>query len=173
MSTKSYKNRKENINYKNILQNFLGKNEAFAFIPNNQRDTNRFNWHSVAEELNVGHKTLKLWTKIALCEEHNKPIIGLKPGRIDEFDIESLYSPEYDYECNYECGSQEDCCGNCCCHEVDDDTNELKERLCKMRTVVIFNEEGNEIIKDMKVEQIKDFLVKEGIVEIINNKYTV
>ena len=42
-----------------------------------------------------------------------------------------------------------------------------------MRTIVIFNKEGTKMIKDTKVEQIKDLLVKEGIVKIVDNKYAV
>jgi hypothetical protein len=158
MSKLYRKNRIENIDYKGVIQEFLEKDESVAFIPKQQKDTNRFNWHSAAEELNVGHKTLKLWMNLKLCGAHNRPIIGLKPGE-EEFDIEHLYAPEYSYECNYECSDEE------CCYE-DDET-----QLSKMRTVVIFNKEGADKIKDMKVEQIKEYLVQENVVQIVDGKY--
>ena len=160
MSKLYRKDRTENIDYKGKIQKFLDKNECVAFIPEEQKDTNRFHWHSAAEELNVGHKTLKLWMEMSLCGAHNRPIIGIKPEDAAEFDIEHIYAPEYCYECNYECSDE-------VCYE-DDET-----QLQKMRTVVIFNKEGAEKIKDMKVEQIKDYLVKENVVQIVNRKYTV
>jgi len=153
-----FKNRKKDIDYKAIIKKFLNENNKIAFIPDDQKDTNRFNWHSAAEELNIGHKTLKLWKTITLCGQHDRPIIGVKPGREE-------YGYDSDYECDYECGSDEDCYSNCCHRD--------ESRLCKMRTVVIFNKEGMEKIKYMRVEDIKDLLVKEGIVNIINNKYTI
>ncbi len=89
-----------------------------------------------------------------------EPIIGAKPGREEQG---RLYDSDYEYD--YECDSDEDCYSNCCYFE--------KSQLCKMRTVVIFNKEGTEKIKNMKVEKIKDFLVKEEIIEIVNKKYTI
>jgi len=161
MSEKCWKNLKKEINYEDILKTFIDDNEDIAFIPDDQKDTNRFHWHSAAEKLDIGHKTLKLWTNISLCGTHNNPIIGAKSGREEQG---RLY--DSDYECDYECNSdEEDCWSNCC---YKDET-----KLCKMRTIVIFNKEGTEKIKNMRVEEIKDFLVKEEIIEIVNKKYTI
>ena len=160
MSELYRKERIENIDYKSIIQSFIEKNECVAFIPQQQKDTNRFHWHTAAEELNVGHKTLKLWMEMSLCGAHNRPIIGLKPGE-EEFDIEHLYAPEYSYECNYTCSDED------CCYE-DDET-----KLSKMRTVVIFNKEGADAIDGMKVEQIKEYLVTKDIVQIVDGKYMI
>lgn len=83
MSELCWKNRGKEItiNYEDILKTFLNNNQNIAFIPKQQKNTNRFHWHSAAETLGIGHKTLKLWTEITLCGAHNMPIIGAKPGR--------------------------------------------------------------------------------------------
>lgn len=152
------KNRPDNTNYTLEVKTFLDKNESIAFVPNKQKDTNRFRWHSAAEEFNVGHKTLKLWSVISLCGTHGKPITeaqykGDQGGGYDS-----------DYECDYECDS-EDCTGFCCYRD--------ESVLSKMRTVVIFNKEGTEKTKRMNDSQLKVYLAKEGIIEIVNKKYSV
>lgn len=145
------------INYQDIIQNFLDHGKGVAFIPNDQTDTDRYHWHLTSEKLDVQHKTLKLWTNISLCGAHDKPI-----RRPKNYEFGRGY--DSDYECDYECGSDEECYSNCCYRDTT--------YLCKMRTVVIFNKEGADAIQDMNVEKIKEYLVTKDIIKVVNNKYT-
>lgn len=152
------KNRKvDPINYEGEILEFLQGNKV-AFIPDDQRDSNRYHWHCSGEELGVATKTLKLWQNIPVCGRHNYPIIGLKPSA-DPYN--QTYSS--DYECDYE-------------DEQDDDDFCYKDdeyKFCKMRTVIIFNKETSEKIKNMNLDQIKDFLVEEGFIKKVNSRYTI
>ena len=97
------KNREiKEIDHLGKIDNFL-QSDKVAFIPNEQRDINRYWWHSAGEQLGIATKTIKVWRSLALCGSHHKPIIGLKPS-IDP------YSKCYDsdYECDYECDDDED-----------------------------------------------------------------
>lgn len=151
----------EAIDYKVEVENFL-KSGKVAFIPYDQRDTNRYHWHRAGEEVGVATKTLKLWRKIFVCGIHKHPIIGIKPSI-------NPYSQAYDsdYECDYECNEDgEDGCISNCCYRDD-------YKVLKMRTVVVFNTESSHKIKDLHVTQIKDYLVTYGIVKKENSQYCV
>jgi hypothetical protein len=88
-----------------------------------------------------------------MCGMHYRPITGSK-----ESSCPGGYGS--DLECDY---IDTDECTSCF---ADD---ELK--MCKMKTIVILTKEGTEKIKGLNDRQIKDYLVKEGIVEIKNNRF--
>lgn len=157
-------NKFEPIDFKGIIQEFIDKNEKVAFIPceyyattcinNYQRDTNRRGWHIAADELGVHHLTLKIWSYVSLCGMHGKPLTGLKYDSTGQYDS--------DYECDYEDTDIDDYTS---CYRDDEPVKS------KMRTVIIFNKEGAEKIKGMTNQQIKDYLVQEGILSINERKY--
>jgi hypothetical protein len=137
------------IDYNGEIQDFL-KSGKVAFIPEDQRDTNRYHWHSAGEKLGLVTKTLKLWRRIGICGTHGLPIIRVDPTNLES---ESWY--DSDCECDYDSDS-------------DDEHGFCYRESCvtsKLRTVVIFNEEISEKIKNMKDQQIKDYLVEEGIIK--------
>lgn len=155
------KNREiEPIDYDNQVQTFL-KSDKVAFIPDEQRDTNRYHWHCAGEKLGLVTKTIKIWQEIALCGMHHRPIIAMKPST--DFGSQCYDS---DYECDYECNDEDDedgCIGNCCY---------LEHKHQKLRTVVIFNQEASEKIKNMDLIEIKDFLAQSGIIQKDKGRYS-
>jgi len=153
---------KKEIDFKGIVQEFIDKNEKVAFIPadywatscinNYQTNTNRRNWHIACEELEVYHLTLRIWSYIDLCGSHRKPLIGLKCYSTGQYDS--------DYECD-DCGGEE------YCYREDEPVKS------KMRKVIIFNKEAREKIRGLDDNQIRDYLVSEGILEKKDGKYWV
>lgn len=147
------------IDFKGLIQKFIDKNKAVAWIPcdgidicinDYQRDTNRYHWHMAADEFDITHKTLGLWSYVFICGEHCKTLTYK-----DTDCIGCQYCGKYGFKCNYD----------------DECYRDNKSVPCKMRIVVIFNKEGSEKIKDMTNQQIKDYLVEKGIIGIKDKKY--
>ena len=150
------KGRVSDIDYQQTILDFL-KSGKSAFVPDEQRTSERAKWHQGAEKFGLISKTVKVWKLIRLCGRHKKPIIGMKPST-------DPYSQCYDsdYECDYQCNptgdsdSDEDCISNCCYSD--------KTVKSKLRTVVIFNKSEGEKIKGWNINKIKDHLVTLGLV---------
>lgn len=142
----------EPVGYTFYLSAFL-KSDQVAFIPDEQRDTHRYHWHTEAKKLGLFTKTLKLWTPLSLCGIHKKPITGVKPGS-DSHD--QCY--DSDFECDYECNT-EDCCSNCCYRD--------EVVRSKNRTVIIFKQ-----VQELTPDQTKEYLLKLGLIRKENGRYS-
>lgn len=134
------------INYEEEIEKFI-KSNVVAFIPDDQRDTNRYHWHCAGEKYNIATKTIKIWRNISLCGSHDLPIIDTKEDSIGE----SWY--DSDVECDYDADFDEGFCYR------------DKWVFSKLRTVVIFNEESSIDIKNMNINQIKDYLLEKRIIK--------
>lgn len=147
------------VDYKGKVENFLFSNKI-AFIPEEQKNTNRYHWHSEGEKYGLATKTIKIWRTIPICGMHKRPITGVREGAC----CSCNYVYECDYKCKYRCDEDDyDCTGYCCYRDT--------YQTHKLRTVVIFNKETSRLVMNMNPTQIKDYLVKENIIKIHNSRY--
>lgn len=137
----------EHLDYIHKLLLFKDSDDV-VFIPDEQRNGNRYHWHNEAHKIGLYTLTIRIRRHIDICGIHHKPIIGTK------WSVEDRESYDSDYECNYE--------------NINNDYDYCYRDKCvysMLRTVIIFKDSN---IKDKN--QIRQYLIDKNIITLIDGK---